>query len=308
MISSKRKEKIAILIPVHNGLELTRKCLKDLYETLQTSSLHLYNYIPVVIDDGSTDSTTQWIQNNFKDCTVLSGDGNLWWSGAVNLGAKHAIEVLQVDFILLWNNDIKTHPDYFPVLSSFISKMDSISIVGSVIYADPDFQNIWSAGGIFNPYTGNKFMIKHISSDNINENQVLEVDWLTGMGTLIPKKVIDRIGYWDAKRFPQYYGDSDFTYRAKLNGIKILMNPRLKIVNDLSNSGIKKVTHLREIIPTLTSIKSIHHIGKNFMFYRLYSKSPLAYLKFLEIYFYFFGGIIKRIIWNFFCKNRYNGE
>jgi GT2 family glycosyltransferase len=298
------RKRAVIIIPVHNGLELTRKCLENLNKILITTPADSIEFRFLIVDDGSTDSTSQWVQSNYEECIVLQGDGNLWWSGAINLGAKYAIEKLGADFILLWNNDIQVPPDYFSVLSDIILKMDTVSIIGSVIYSDPGYKTIWSAGGLFNPYTGKKNMHRTIPDTNTKDQQVLEVDWLTGMGTLVPREVIERIGYWDAQRFPQYYGDSDFTYRARINGFKILVYPRLKIVNDLTNSGIKHITHFREIIPTLTSIKSIHNIGKNFMFYRLYSKSPFAFHKFLKIYLEFFGGFFKRKIMGLFHANQ----
>jgi len=299
-------KRVAILIPVHNGLELTRKCLANLNDIIKTTPGDQVDYLPVIVDDGSTDSTAQWVQTHHKDCAVLQGDGNLWWSGAVNMGAKYAIESLHADFILLWNNDIQVPSDYFAVLSGIVLNMDVMSIIGSVVYSDPDYKTIWSAGGIFNPYTGKKYMQTSLPETFQNEQKVLEADWLTGMGTLVPREVIGKIGYWDARRFPQYYGDSDFTYRARINGYKILVDSRLKVGNDLSNSGIKRITRFSEIIPTLTSIKSIHHIGKNFMFYRLYAKSPLAYLKFFKIYIEFFGGFLKRKIMELFHANKLN--
>jgi GT2 family glycosyltransferase len=292
------KKTVALIIPIYNGLELTKTCLNNLYTIFKSMPSGFIEYLPVIIDDGSTDSTKQWIENNYPNCTVLQGDGNLWWSGAVNMGAKYAIEKLNASHILLWNNDIHVTIDYFKLLTYILTGIDENIIIGSKIYADLQYRKIWSFGGKFNPYTGRKFMIGHSDDDSEKYQQIIEVDWLTGMGTLIPKEIVEKIGYWDAKRFPQYYGDSDFTYRAKLSGYKIFIYPQLRIVNDISNSGIKQVLHWREIIPTLTSIKSIHHIGKNFMFYRLYSRSPLAYLRFLEIYIYFFGGIIKRKIRN----------
>jgi GT2 family glycosyltransferase len=304
MDSSIARRKVAIIIPVHNGLELTRKCLENLYGFIKTTSGDRVLFFPLLVDDGSTDSTSQWVQENYKDCIVLQGDGNLWWSGAVNLGAKYALDTAEADYVLLWNNDIQVPSDYFTVLSGIIMAIGQNSIIGSVIYSDPDYQTIWSVGGMFNPYTGKKYMYRDIPENAPADQEKYEVDWLTGMGTLVPREVIEKIGYWDARRFPQYYGDSDFTYRARIKGFKILVHRRLKIVNDLTSSGIKHITRFREIIPTLTNIKSIHHIGKNFMFYRLYSKSPLAYWKFLEIYLVFFGGFFIRKIAGLFGTNK----
>jgi GT2 family glycosyltransferase len=300
MGSSVSAKRIVILIPVHNGLELTRKCLENLYEILASSPDDRTEFFVLVVDDGSTDSTSQWIKSNYKDCIVLQGDGNLWWSGAINMGAKYALDTLKADYLLLWNNDIQIPPDYFTVLSDIILKRNAGSIMGSVIFSDPDYRTVWSAGGVFNPITGSKYMHRTIPENNAPDPHMIEVDWLTGMGTLVPRQAIEKIGYWDARRFPQYYGDCDFTYRAKLNGFKITVHTHLKIVNDLTNSGIKRINRFSEVIAALTSIKSINHIGKNFMFYRLYARSPRAYLKFLEIYFYLFGGFFKRKITGLF--------
>ena len=207
------------------------------------------------------------------------------------MGARYALEKENADYILLWNNDIQTPSDYFSNLSDIVLNLSTPAIIGSVIYSDPDYKTIWSAGGKFNPYSGKKSMLKDISGTN-----PIEADWLPGMGTLVPTEIIGKIGYWDAIRFPQYHGDSDFTYRAKIGGYKIYVYQQLAILNDLSNSGIKKVTRFREVFHSLTSIKSIHHIGKNFLFYRLYSKTPWAYIKFIKIYLELFGGIAKRQI------------
>jgi GT2 family glycosyltransferase len=300
-----QKKKVAIIIPVHNGLALTRRCLAELDRNLQMTLNGPFDFKTIVIDDGSSDTTSQWIQNNHQNCILLQGDGTLWWSGAMNLGAKYAVDILKADYLLLWNNDIQVKPEYFSSLIQILQCVEAKIIIGSVIYSDPEMQTIWSAGGIFNPYTGKKYMISQLPSEFLNNKQEIEADWLTGMGTLIPKESIEIIGYWDAHRFPQYYGDSDYTYRAKINGFKIVVSGRLKIVNDLSNSGIKKVTRCKEIIPTLTSIKSIHNIEKNFLFYKRHARTPWAYLPFIKIYVEFFGGFIKRKVYNFF-RSRIN--
>jgi GT2 family glycosyltransferase len=74
---------------------------------------------------------------------------------------------------------------------------------------------VWSMGGIFNPVIRKIFYEWYYSYDSDLFNTRLDADWLTGMGTLIPGEIIKKASFWDAHNFPQYHGDSDFTYRAK---------------------------------------------------------------------------------------------
>ena len=65
------KEPVYIIIPVHNRKQITLKCLENL-----DKSGDLQQYHVVVVDDGSTDGTTEAINNLFPDVKVLPGDGN----------------------------------------------------------------------------------------------------------------------------------------------------------------------------------------------------------------------------------------
>lgn len=99
---------IFIVIPVYNRKALTRGCLYSLQQ--QTDN----EFRIIVVDDGSTDGTDKMIQNEFPNITLLKGDGNLWWTGAVNKAVQHVLSECQLeDYILLLNDDLVVPPDYF---------------------------------------------------------------------------------------------------------------------------------------------------------------------------------------------------
>ena len=105
-----------------------------------------------------------------------------------------------------------------------------------------------------------------------------------------------KIGYWNDKDFPQYHGDSDFTYRAKLAGFDIVVFPQLRLWNDTSNTGLSHQGSLKVLIRLLSDIKSNYNLKKNLRFYRKYATSMMAYSSLIRSYYMLFGGFFK---WKF---------
>lgn len=288
---------VAILIPVFNGLEYTKVCLHSITEAIDDLSSEKVRFSLVVVDDGSSDGTFEWIVEHYPSVELVKGNGDLWWSGSINLGVTHAIHQVGVDYILWWNNDIVPDKEYFKNLAVILQKTSPDIIHGSKIYLAQKEQVIWSMGGIFDTRSGVKDMIGRNCKDGAEFNKIQSCDWLPGMGTVIHRSVYDKIGLVDAENFPQYHGDSDFTFRAKLEGFSIQVSPELKIYNDTSNSGLVHNESFKKMIQSLFTIKSNYNIQKDILFYRRYVTSPRAYLFLLKRYISYIGGFFK---WKFF--------
>lgn len=286
----------AILIPVFNGLDFTKNCLNSLYGIFHNLGAQAGQFIVVVIDDGSTDGTREWIEQHYQDTVVLTGDGNLWWSGGINKGIVYALQTLQCDYTLWWNNDIHCSHDYFINLLSIIDTLPESTIVGSKIYFAGNQNTIWSMGGKFNPRNGEKNITGMFDTDKDTYSQITEAEWLPGMGTLIHHTVYENIGMLNNIEFPQYHGDSDFTYRAHLAGFSIKVFPQLKIWNDKTNSGLEHNNNFRLLIKSLGDLKSNNHFMKDLLFYRKYATSIVAYRVIIRKYYYYIGGFFK---WKF---------
>ena len=69
---------IYIIIPVHNRKALTLVCLENL-----KTNVDLQKYQVIVVVDGSSDRTAEEVAENYPEVTILEGDGNLWWTGAI---------------------------------------------------------------------------------------------------------------------------------------------------------------------------------------------------------------------------------
>ena len=98
---------INVIIPVHNRLKLTIKCINSLKEQYNFSNLKI-----IVVDDASTDNTFQYLKENFKNIIILKGSGSLFWGGAVNYGIEYVLKNSETnDWILLVNNDVELSVD-----------------------------------------------------------------------------------------------------------------------------------------------------------------------------------------------------
>ncbi|MET0298558.1 MAG: glycosyltransferase, partial [Flavitalea sp.] len=82
-------KQITIIIPIYNRLNVTKEGMHYIQGSLDT-----YNALPeekrkyifdvVVVDDGSTDGSPEWIKENYPSIEVIKTPGDLWWTGSAN--------------------------------------------------------------------------------------------------------------------------------------------------------------------------------------------------------------------------------
>jgi GT2 family glycosyltransferase len=292
--------KIAIIIPIFNGLIYTKKTLGWLFDSIGRCSEKSCDIKVIIVDDGSTDYSGLWVQEHYPQVHILRGDGNLWWSGAMNLGAQHAIQEIGCDYIVCWNNDIKCDPAYFPNLIQILQGPSDVRLLGSKLYLLEPPDVIFQMGCYFDPKKGKHTFIGSMQQDSHRFEKPFEPDWASGMGTIIHSSVFDKIGFWDNRRFPQYHGDSDFCLRAKKAGFRLTIHPELKIWNDKTSSGMPHHNNLRTFLKTFTSLKSNYYVRSQVLFYLRHAESKLAYLQLLRMYIVYLGSFIERKVKSFF--------
>lgn len=275
---------IAIIIPVHNSLEYTCRCLDGLLPLTKEASSDGWQFEVVVVDDGSTDGTAPWVREKHPQVHLLDGDGKLWWSGAINKGMQYALSTLCADYVLWWNNDIYPATDYFIRLTALLENTDNATVYGSKIYMAERPSTIWAFGGFFHRLWGYSYLFGQGDPDSDRFSQPLQAHWLPGMGTLLSRAAILKIGDLNQQDFPQYHGDIDFTIRARLAGCLVVVLPSLRIWNHTAHSGHLDSTQRNNGLAFLGNIRSQDHWHKEWMIYRKYVRNPLAYLLLLKKY------------------------
>ena len=72
---------IALICACHNRFKLTKNSFNTISKALKnTTKVNKFHFF--VLDDNSKDETNDFL-SNFKNTSVLRGDGNLYWAGGL---------------------------------------------------------------------------------------------------------------------------------------------------------------------------------------------------------------------------------
>ncbi|MBI1920697.1 MAG: glycosyltransferase family 2 protein [Geobacter sp.] len=253
--------KVISVIPVHNGREETLAFLESMRSTT-------YPDLGIVlVDDGSTDGTADAVAARFPEVTILAGNGNLWWSGATNLGVNEALE-RGAEFVLTINNDNVVEPGFLePLVETAQSYPRSLVTSKMYDYSDRDF--VFSFGGVINWYLG-EIRDRNSRRDRLDFDRTSDCDWLHGSSTLIPAAVFAEIGLFDRENCPQYQGDAEFSLRAKRHGWRLLVEPRSVVYNRTAVSSGTAALNEERLGRMLSSFRSPFYLKANWKLYRDY--------------------------------------
>jgi GT2 family glycosyltransferase len=260
---------VSIVIPVHNRKEFTRDCLLALMKQTQPADRI------VVVDDGSTDGTKDMLRSEFPEVIILDGDGNLFWTAAINLGIKHALR-FDSEYILTMNNDTVAFPDFIENMLS-AAKEQPQSLLGA-LDIDARTGKPYYGGEIFNwQLSRSEFLLDTLKKED--QRGLHEVSLFPARGLLIPRIVFDKIGLFEEKQLPHYMADYDFTLMAKRNGFKVYCNYEAKLYTYPEEGGDRKIRKLKTV---KNYFKHLFHIkgGGNLVNFMIYTfrNCPAQYI------------------------------
>lgn len=213
--------RVFVIIPVHNRVEFTRACLAALHEQ------SFRDFTIVVVDDGSTDGTSDALSEEFPTVRVLNGNGTLWWTGAMNVGVHWALaHANPEDVVLSLNNDTIPPVGYLErLLRAHIAAPDAL--VGSLLVSATDRRTIVDGGVTLDWATAKYRTAGRGDTADVGVDvppSLRRVDVLSGCGTLIPACVFERVGTYDEERLRHYAADYEFARRAGRYGFGLFVD------------------------------------------------------------------------------------
>ena len=216
-----------IVIPVFNRKEFTRECLLSL--RAQTDAA----FRAIVVDDGSTDGTAQMLADEFPAVEVVTGDGNLFWTAAVNRGIRRAL-VLGATRVMTLNNDVVVDPRFVEQMLLDADRHPN-AVLGALELDAATGEPIYGGERLSFRTNTRRDLLAELPADR--RHGLHEVTYLPGRGLLIPKAVIDKVGLFDEKRLPHYLADFDYTSVARRAGFPNYCNYDARLSTYPEESG-----------------------------------------------------------------------
>ena len=227
------ESKVTILILTWNGLAYTKRCL----ETLRALTL-FPDYDVVVVDNGSTDGTVEYLRS-CPDVRLFENGDNLGFVKGNNRALAECDG--DSDFVLLNNDTEIIQPDWLNRLQSTAYSADDIGIVGARLRR-PD--GMLQHAGTYMPIE--TFWGQQIGACEKDVNQFnadTEVEGVVFACTYIKREVYKRVGPLDEEYF-SYFEDSDYCLKARSHGFKVVCCGSVTVLHhENTSTKVNKVSH-----------------------------------------------------------------
>ncbi len=259
--------KIWALTTCFNRRVITLRCLKSLYAAADKAQCQLS---VCLVDDGSTDGTTDAVQNEYPEITVLRGDGSLFWAGGMRFGWNEFVKHQFVDQLLVFNDDICFFDQALLQLIQTTKDLRNAGITCTAIagaFRDP-VTGTTTYGAVKRIHLWKSFKFERLDP----KDKVVAADTLNMNLALISKEALQKIGFL-SPHYVHSKADFDFGFRLKAAGGKVLLAPGHMGEcrrNSKSGRSTEAGLSIRQRAKRLFSIKE-HPFIETFYYYRKYA-------------------------------------
>lgn len=207
------KQKISIVIPTFNGIELLGKYLPSVIAACKNYSFEKTELI--VVDDASDDGTDNYLKSNFPFVKIIRQNVNMGFSVSANNGifsAKNRV-------VVLLNNDVEIENNFLTFLRGHFEN--------SYVFAvRPGLKNNTKETVLNNPKIAGGFRHGFFDVPKKGGKEIKFAFFAGGGAVAYDKEKFMELGGFDEMFSPFYFEDVDLSYRAWKRGWKIIYEPR----------------------------------------------------------------------------------
>jgi len=226
-MSEIKNPKVFVVVLAWNYYNHTKRCLESL-RTVEYDNLNV-----LVVDNNSSDKTSENIKKDFPEFNILTLSKNLKFSGGNNEGVNH-LNPEKNDFIIFLNNDTIVSKNFVKkLINPLLEDKKAIISTPKILYSS-NINKIWYAGGVVNLWFG---IIKHIGIrdfDGPKYSFKTKTDYASGCCFCIKFDDFRKL-YFD-NDFSMYCEDVDLSLRARKMNRFILYVPDSVILHNVSQT------------------------------------------------------------------------
>ena len=226
-MSEIKNPKVFVVVLAWNYYNHTKRCLESL-RTVEYDNLNV-----LVVDNNSSDKTSENIKKDFPEFNILTLSKNLKFSGGNNEGVNH-LNPEKDDFIIFLNNDTIVSKNFVKkLINPLLEDKKAIISTPKILYSS-NINKIWYAGGVVNLWFG---IIKHTGIrdfDGPKYSFKTKTDYASGCCFCIKFDDFRKL-YFD-NDFSMYCEDVDLSLRARKMNRFILYVPDSVILHNVSQT------------------------------------------------------------------------
>jgi len=252
---------VSVVVVNWNTQDILCDCLRSIYEQGGEIDLEV-----IVIDNASTDGSVEMVKKDFPQVTLIENSKNRGFAAANNQG----IDISKGRYVLLLNSDTVVLDNAIAKTAAFADSHPEAAVVGCrVLNPDRTLQpTCFMFPSILNMLLSSTYLYKLFPKSKFfgrermtwwNRNDIREVDVVTGCFMLVRQDVIKKVGSMD-EQFFMYGEETDWCYRFKQAGWKILFTPFAEIIHLGGQSAEQKaVTMIVQIRKSILQFMKKHH-------------------------------------------------
>lgn len=215
----------SVIIPNWNGLRFLPTCLNALRQQTFT------DFEIIVVDNGSTDGSREFIAREFPATRVLALESNRGFAPAVNAGIRAA----RGDVIVLLNNDTEADPNWLAEIARALETDPRAGMIVCKLRLFDQRDHLHSAGDFYrvDGIPGNRGVWEQ---DRGQYDDARGIFGGCGGAVAYRKAMLDEIGAFD-EALGSYCEDVDLNWRARLAGYPVVYAPNAIVYHMVSATG-----------------------------------------------------------------------
>lgn len=215
--------KVFIIIVTWNS----EKFIAPLFLSLHGMDYRREDWQVVVVDNNSSDNTLnvleEWQKKMLNFPTIIRNKKNLGFSGGNNQGIEWALKN-GADYVVLLNDDVIVEPQWLKIVIDRMDKDKKIGLAQPLLTRYPETQRLNNFGNFYQ-YCGFGYSNGEGErrSDFFQKTKLEDYEpaYLSFSAVVIRADVFKMAGLMDELYF-MYHEDSDFCFRARLQGWRLL--------------------------------------------------------------------------------------
>lgn len=265
-VVSYKNAKTTVVIPNYNGQAFLKDCLSS-----------LGNVPVIVVDNGSADGSVDFIKEHYPQVNLICNQENKGFCAASNQG----IEAVETPYVFLLNNDTKVDPSCIAKLEACMESDEKIFSVQAKMLQMANPELIDDAGDFYCALGWAFARGKGKNRELYNRRDNLFA--ACGGAVLYRKEYLKITDVFDENHFA-YLEDIDLGYRARINGLKNLIEPEAIVYHVGSGATGSRYNKFKV---DLSSRNSVYLFCKNMPLLQLVLNLPFLLLGILVKWMFF---------------------